>query len=149
MTTYLFLEKLPASLPPRLHLLFINHSLSLFLKAYRRHLRFVQLELSSPLLLSMGWRRVAASRVQIKSGIESKSKDETNREAARNWPSLLSYTVDLGSRSFYATRRVVNLSGDILDHCTPHYIFVYVERDRAPTIFRCHNAISAFATACQ
>lgn len=39
--------------------------------------------------------------------------------------------VDLGSRRFYAARRVVNLSGDTLDHCTPHYVFVYVERDRA------------------
>lgn len=44
---------------------------------------------------------------------------------------FLACYVDLGSRRFYAARRVVNLSGDTLDHCTPHYVFVYVERDRA------------------
>lgn len=80
--------------------------------------------------------------LRLNRGIESKSRRDGSRDD-RNWPSSLSCAVD-PLPALHVARRVVNLSPDILDHCTPHYVFVYVRGDRVPTISRFHSAISAF-----
>lgn len=69
-----------------------------------------------------------ARRTSIKSG--NRVEIEARRIDGRNWPSsttLSPCAVDpLSTASLLFSWPVVNLFQDILDHCTPHYVFVYV-----------------------